>query len=245
MALNLSIEEAAAKAGVGAKTWSRYEAGGAIRHDKARAVCRALGWSRLPGVQEDANDSDDKWLRKVDESHEAWSEALNELYGRACATTFAAGSDLLRDHLSDDLEALARHPRGTHLGQLEMSWLDGLLPPQFVPRYDYEFVYSLRAAVNRLRQRFGHGSLVAHSVLEELALYLIFQHAEVFADMDPAFFKGEGTDWRGWLGRILGDLDLEFLLYASGWVLTPDNVYHFDHWNEMKFCVGDVEAGTE
>ena len=36
--LNLTIEEAALKAGVGTKTWSRYESGESIRRDKVRGV---------------------------------------------------------------------------------------------------------------------------------------------------------------------------------------------------------------
>lgn len=239
VALNLSIEEAAVKAGIGAKSWSRYESGGAIRHDKTRSVCRALGWSKLPGAEKSPNDAGDDWLRKVDDSHIAWSEALDEIYGRACATTFAVGSDLIRDHLADDLRALAEHARGTHLGQLAASWLDGELPPQFVPRYDYEFVYGLKAAVDRLRQRFPHGDLVAHTVLEELALYLIFGQADLLGDTDPILFDDEDDDWREWLTRILGDLDVEFLLFTSGWVLTPDFAYHFDHWDERQFYASE------
>ena len=34
--LGLTIEEAARKAGVGTKTWCRYEAGGAVRRDKGK-----------------------------------------------------------------------------------------------------------------------------------------------------------------------------------------------------------------
>jgi transcriptional regulator with XRE-family HTH domain len=246
VALNLSIEEAAAKAGVGAKSWSRYESGGAIRHDKARGVCRALGWSKLPGAGMDSDDTDDDWLRNVDHGHRAWSEAINELYGRACAITFAVGSDLISDHLTDDLKALAEEPRGTHLGQLAASWLDDDLPPQFVPRYDYEFVYGLKASVDKLRQRFAHGDLVAHTVLEELALYVIFGQAELLADMDPTLFEDEGDDWREWLAGILGDLDIEFLLFTSGLALTPDFAYHFDHWDERQFYIDEgVKTGTE
>ncbi|SDT66890.1 helix-turn-helix domain-containing protein [Actinoplanes derwentensis] len=242
LALNLSIEEAAAKAGIGAKSWSRYESGGAIRHDKARGVCRALGWSKLPEAEPDQGAPGDDWLRKIDRNHEAWSEALCSLGGRTCAIAFAVGSDLLHDHLVDDLQALASEPRGTHLGQLAAAWLDGDLPPQFLPRYDYEFVYGLKAAVIRLRRRFRGGDLVAHTVLEELALYLIFEQVELLADMDPDLFE-EDRDGTEWLAEILGDLDIEFLLFNSGLALTPAVSYHFDHWNEMQFHTGkDVEA---
>lgn len=234
--LGLSIQEAAAKAAVGTKSWGRYEAGAAIRQDKVRSICRALGWVRLPGSEEHVEQPEDRWLREVDSSHQAWSVALEESYGRACAVTFAVGSDILGDHLADDIAGLSRERRGTHLGQLSASWLDAELPPQFLPRYDYEFMYGLKAAVEGLRKRFVEGSVVAHSVLEEVALFLIFGQAELLADIDPEFFETEeDVDWREWLGGILGDLDVEFFLFTSGWALTRRMSYHFDHWDEMQF----------
>ena len=51
--LGLTIEEAASRAGVGTKTWSRYEAGESIRKDKCKGICRALNWQTLPDSPED------------------------------------------------------------------------------------------------------------------------------------------------------------------------------------------------
>ena len=51
--LKLSIEEAAAKAGVGSKTWSRYESGESIRRDKVLGICKVLNWSAFPGGSDD------------------------------------------------------------------------------------------------------------------------------------------------------------------------------------------------
>lgn len=235
MVLGLSIEEAASKANLGTKTWGRYEAGAAIREDKVRGLCKALGWSQLPDANEE---NTDHWLRNIGKEHEAWSDTLLELYGRTCAVTFAVGSDLLYDHIAQDLEALANEPRGTHLGQLDMSWLDGSLPPQFVPRYDYDFVYALNAAVYTLRERFVVGQLVAETVIEELALYLILSNADLLSDMDYELFE-EDDDWLEWLGDILGDLDIQYFLFSSRRVLTKQIAYHFDHWHEPQFYVDD------
>ena len=47
--LGLTIEEAAIRAGVGTKTWYRYETGKSIRKDKCKGICRALNWRILPG----------------------------------------------------------------------------------------------------------------------------------------------------------------------------------------------------
>lgn len=55
--LSLTIEEAAKKAGVGTKTWSRYELGESIRKDKIIGVCKALNWNTLP-LQEDSSGFD-------------------------------------------------------------------------------------------------------------------------------------------------------------------------------------------
>ena len=233
-ALGLSIEEVALKAGIGTKTWSRYEAGSAIREDKVRGLCKALGWAQLPEANADSHPVEDDWLQRVGTEHSAWSRALEENFGRACAVTFAVSSDLLSDQAADDLAALARERRGTHVGELGASWLDGTLPLQFVPQYDYNFVYALHAAVDTLRTRFTRGSLVAISVMEELALYLILSNADMYADMDQALFA-EDNDWREWLAEILADLDIEFFLFGSGALLIPAHAYHFDHWLEPQF----------
>lgn len=42
--LDLTIEEAVFLAGVGIKTWCRYEAGGSIRADKFKGICKTLNW---------------------------------------------------------------------------------------------------------------------------------------------------------------------------------------------------------
>lgn len=245
--LALSIQDASARAGVGAKTWARYEAGQGIREDKVRGVCRALGWSKLPDAP--FNKAEDEgavsWMTSVGEGHAAWSRALEERFGRACAITFAVGSDVLGDQIRDDLSELSSRPRGTHIGELPTSWLDGSLPKQFVPRYDYDLIYSLAAAVEDLRLRFVTGTLIAHTVLEEIAAYLIFSQAEEFADANPAAYKDEEDDWRDWTGDILGDLDVEWYLFSGHHVITPNITYHFDHWAEYQFWTDDPSTPAE
>ncbi|MCL2788207.1 MAG: helix-turn-helix domain-containing protein [Micrococcales bacterium] len=230
--LGRSIEEVALKAGVGAKTWGRYETGGSIRLDKVQGVARALGWHALPDADTDTPGPDqDNWLRKVDNRHEAWSPALEQEYGHSCALTFAVGSDLLLDHLTDDLDTLACMPTATHLGQLDTSWVADRLPPQFLPRYDYEFVYRLRAAVHMLRLRFAKGHLQAFSPLKHITLRLILSYAELFADTDPQLFQGQ-DHWTDWLAGVLGDLDVDRYLCNPTIAVPPGFDYHFDRWDE-------------
>ncbi len=38
----MTIVEAASRAGVGTKTWYRYESGASIRSDKVKGICKAL-----------------------------------------------------------------------------------------------------------------------------------------------------------------------------------------------------------
>lgn len=229
--LNLSIDEAAAKAGVGAKTWGRYESGASLREDKVQLICKALGWQELP--HDDHAPASDTRL-EVETTHPAWSRALETALGTTCALTFAAGSDILVDQISDDLNSLGTSPTGTHVGQLSPSWICDDLPPQFLTRYEYEFLYELRACVLLLRGRFSAGHLQAHTVLEELALYLIFGHAELFNDLYTNF-DADGGDWREWVADLLSDLDIEHQLFSRHVALTPDSSYHFDHWRTSQF----------
>ena len=73
--LNLTIEEAASRAGVGTKTWYRYEAGESIRMDKCKGICKALNWHTLP----DQENEDDKLISIQEyKKHAAWSPYLEE-----------------------------------------------------------------------------------------------------------------------------------------------------------------------
>lgn len=126
--LGLTIEEAASRAGVGTKTWCRYEAGESIRSDKCKGVCKALNWLSLPG--QEAGTPTEFSLEEY-KDHEAWSRFLEDEFGTRAALSFAIGSDLLLDHLQEDMDELAAMPAGSHIGQLEISFIDGFLPRQF------------------------------------------------------------------------------------------------------------------
>ncbi len=62
-------------------------------------------------------------------------------------------------------------PRGSHLGEVDISWLESDLPLQFLMRYDYDFTYILRTTVISFRTIAPMGNqIIAHSVMEELTL---------------------------------------------------------------------------
>ena len=139
--LHLTIEEAAKKAGVGTKTWCRYEAGGSIRQDKYKGVCKALNWLDFPaGADEDETLAIDEYKK-----HEVWSEYLEEKFGEAAALSFVVGSDILLDHINEDMDELSKLPKDTHIGQIGTSFVQPLLPEQFLMNYDYEFLYAVRS----------------------------------------------------------------------------------------------------
>ena len=234
--LGLTIEEAASKAGVGTKTWCRYETGESIRHDKAKGICKALNWHAIPSEIDDGGIEFD-----LDEykRNEAWSGGICDRFGEAAAVSFIIGSEIVLDYLKEDMKELSVLPKGTHVGQLPVSMIKHLLPEQFLMRYDYEFLYRLKMTVMRLR-RVAHYNedFLAHSVMEELALYLFTEEAEFLMesmqeDMEDCGVSGIDT-WQDWIFDLFDDMDIVTFLYSDD-CLSEDHSYHFDHWAEEQF----------
>lgn len=238
--LNLTIEEAASRAGVGTKTWCRYEAGESIRMDKCKGICKALNWSVLPGQDEESHDG-----ISVEEykNHEAWSQFLENAFGSKAAMSFAAGSDIVLDYIQEDLAELASMPVGSHLGQLNVSWLCGDLPKQFLMHYDYNFLYQMKCTLQSMRQhaKYGH-RMTAHSVMEDLLLYLCNEEATALIELSSGINRFEDDDAASeeWVFDLLGDADIVSFLYADVY-LNSDHPYHFLHWNDQQFYTEQSE----
>ena len=225
--LGMTIEEAAMKAGVGIKTWCRYEAGESIRNDKYMGVCKALNWRSFPG-EKDTSGGEEK-IRGYKDSP-FWSKDIEQCYGEEAALSFVIGSDILLDDLSQDLAALSSKPRGTHIGELDCSFIADQMPEQFLIRYDYEFMYQMQVELNTMRTYAQNDiHIVAHSVLQELILYLIIVEAEVLMD-DMSL----GGNWNEWIFDEFDDDDIVMMLY-SGRFVTEDDIYHFEHWTDKTF----------
>jgi transcriptional regulator with XRE-family HTH domain len=235
--LDYTIEDAASRAGIGTKTWSRYESGASIRVDKVKGVCKALKWQKLPGVAE--SDSQILDFDKLKE-HDAWSTFLMEEYGVLAAASFTIGTDILLDNLDEDLSGLSSMPRGSHIGELPASSLESYLPRQFLTRYDYDFVYSLRCIVNQLRFQAHHSSrLIAHRVVDELVFFLIVEEARYLMDETDYVKDIEGGNeecgnWDEWPNEICDDMDLVTFLYCD-LDLPTDHPYHYNQWFEEQF----------
>ena len=236
--LGLTIEESASRAGVGTKTWSRYEAGESIRKDKCKGICRALNWQAFPGREGGENEGISIQEYK---KHEAWSQFLENTFGDSAAMAFAAGSDILLDHIKEDLSELASMPAGSHIGQLKVSWLYGSLPDQFLMRYDYDFLYRLKCTLCELRARAKYGaSMEAHSVMEELLLYLCSEESTALIELSNGSDESEDEDGEDdiyteeWVFDLFDDVDIIRFLYSDVY-LAPDHPYHFSHWNDQQF----------
>lgn len=233
--LGLTIEEAASRASVGTKTWCRYEAGESIRKDKCKGICKALNWHVLPNEAEEENAS---FSIQEYKKHEAWSQSLEETFGVKAAMAFAAGSDILLDSIQEDMSELASMPAGSHIGQLSVSWLSGSLPEQFLTHYDYDFLYRMKCTLCQLRARAKHGdSMVAHSVMEELILYLCSEESAALLELSGGSDDAEDEedmDSKAWVFDLFDDMDIISLLYNDVY-LAPDHSYHFSHWNDRRF----------
>lgn len=234
--LNLTIEEAARRANVGTKTWSRYEAGEAIRWDKSKGICRALNWIQLP---EDEIDNDLLSEIEIYKTHEAWSSFLEEAYGTGAAASFAIGSDILLDHIEDDMAELSRMPAGSHIGQLNTAFIRYDLPSQFITRYDYEFMYQMKCALCDLRRRAQNRvSMYAHSVLEELLYFLCNEEAKLYFEL---MYPKQDEDIDNilnydseWIFDMFDDGDIITFLY-SNYYLNEDHPFHFKYWGDRCF----------
>ena len=261
--LNLTIEAAASKAGIGTKTWSRYESGESIRKDKVSGLCKALKWKNLP----DTDDTDVVDCVDFDEyrKSEAWSPYLEECFGKYAALSFVIGSDILLDEINEDISALSEMPRGSHIGEVPSSAISSILPEQYLMRYDYEFMLALRKTLVRYRKTAHYAKqIIAHSVIEELVLYLIVEESRFlmeemdfdintnvdsvdndYEDEDKGEdeYEVEYTDedyyahWDEWAFDIFDDMDVVTWLYTDIFELTPGDTYHFDNWFKQQFYV--------
>lgn len=233
--LGLTIEEAAMRAGVGTKTWYRYESGESIRADKCKGVCKALNWYVLP--EQEIGDEDTLNIQEY-KKHEAWSPFLEKNFGEIAAFSFAAGSDILLDHIEEDMSELSSMSAGSHIGQIRYSYLEGSFPEQFLMHYDYEFLYRIKCVLCKMRMRAKLGlPMTVHSVLEELVIYLCNEEASDLMEVSEGFYNMEDSgmfDSDEWMFELFGDMDIITFLYSDEY-LDESHPYHYSHWSSQQF----------
>lgn len=245
--LCLTIEEAATRAGVGTKTWSRYEAGESIRADKAKGVCKALNWHNIP-IEEDGDDFAGINIKKY-RNHEAWSKFLKSNFGDRAALSFAVGSDLVLDQIKEDLSELSSLPVKAHLGQLGFSLILDSLPKQFLMYYDYDFLYRMKCSLILLQGRAKYGlDMTAHSVVEELLIYLCNEEGAAFVELQGGI-EGIKDDkelyYQDWIFDLFGDSDIITFLYSDMYV-DEGHSYHFSNWfNQQFYCNNNVDGSVD
>ena len=232
--LGLTIEEAASRAGVGMKTWSRYEAGESIRQDKVAGLCKALNWRSL--TSHDENECEFS-LEKCREQA-SWSKYLEKNFGLAAAMSFVIGSDILYDHIMMDMEELSIMPKGSHIGQLNFSCLTDMLPKQFLMHYDYDFLYHISCVLHSMCScaQTG-GQILPYSVMEELVMYLCNEEASVFMELNEEMSELCGKEdaySKEWVFDLFGDMYIVTFLY-SNYYLPKGHPYHFENWDERQF----------
>ena len=186
-----------------------------------------------------------------------WSTFLETNFGILSAIHYAAGSDLLLDALEHEMHELSRMPRGSHVGQINSSVLKDNLPQQFMTRYDYDFLYKFRSELIDMRMRAMDGlSIIAHSVAQELIIYISNEMGKVAIESDEnvkkliaengSFYDKLSSDIENeeldkinlynedWVFDLFGDADILSELY-SGRAVAKGNAYHIKHWFDEQF----------
>lgn len=97
-------------------------------------------------------------------------------------------------------------------------------------QYPYEFLYWMECTLLKMRERARIGAdLTAHSIMEELPLYLCCEEAEPLMERN-----GEEDAPKEWVFDLFGDMDRIRFLYSHV-NLEEDHFYHFSHWADRQF----------
>ena len=88
----------------------------------------------------------------------------------------------------------------------------------------------------RARAKYG-ASMEAHSVMEELLLYLCGEESTALIELSNGSDESEDeediyTEER--VFDLFDDMDIIRFLYSDVY-LAPDHPYHFSHWNDQQF----------
>ncbi len=166
---------------------------------------------------------------------DSYSSFLSEEYSESFARLVKAGIDITRDELRDDIESLAREPKGTHLGQLGASWFEGRLPARWLMHYDYDFMCRLRARLDTLRIRLVYpGSRDSHpltrAVVDDLLLHLVVEQGKVaFEAADDDHVDLDEADEFEYLLNGEDD-EVILVLFSEGIDPAPSDRWHFARW---------------
>lgn len=253
--LDLTIEAAAAKAGIGVKSWCRYEAGGNISPDKARSLCSVLRWVGLPSFGDENSESDDPYEDipplEFKKENLIWSDWLEDNFGVPMAVAFGAGSDYAVDEIDSALQQLASKPKGTHIGEICSLFIESDLPEEFLTSYDYTFVYNLRCSALKLRVGIKQlDEFKIETLMDAVALMVIFYRFYSVINMgEYVVYDKKGLIYDARTDEYLisdyeQDMDRLFEQLVPGFIyvldslrvhtkpILPESHFHISHWNE-------------
>ena len=108
--------------------------------------------------------------------------------------------------------------------------------------YDYDFLFRMKCTLSQLRScAFKSNGLIAHSVIEELLIYLCNEEGKDYiencieSDEQGSLLDSEGLD--EWPFELFDDCDITTFLYSDLYYLTEDVSYHYIHWFDKQFYV--------
>lgn len=205
-------------------------------------------------------------LIEVVRGSSVWSTTLAEEYGELAAFTMALGMDVLFDDIKETIEILAKAPTGATCYDYEddLPWDCYSIPEAFGRFYTVDFFRQLLKVIESIREcLITNGELVAHSVAEEMCIFLAVQHAwgvlslekvpqslfkigcyeqdviaetpELATDRSEPIGKDEAVDW---VFDLFDDSDL-LLLYK----LKSKDVDGVAYWFEKRFWMDIPSAG--
>ena len=103
-----------------------------------------------------------------------------------------------------------------------------------------DFMYLLRSVIKRFRSYAKAGTeIIAHSVLEEIVLYLIAEESEFLMEEEGLWECDEEQIYSSateWIFDLFEGEDIITFLYDD-FYLEKDNMFHFDHWKDRVFWV--------
>lgn len=227
--LGYTVEEAAAKAGVSPKTWSRYEAGGSVRVDKLGHVLGTLNWKEMPGqeVEEECHIRD-----HVDRNSVQWRAWIAGGLSEDEALALYLAAEELSDELWEALDKLSGMSGDSHIGQVSSYACDHLayyLPKRYLTRYGYEFLFEMKNRLDALIfGKLANMPEVMHSCFfDDVVWYVLVLRARLYVemydlevDLDPCDFVEDDF--------VFEDLET---LFDDAVIPKPDYQWHFDNWS--------------
>ena len=105
-------------------------------------------------------------------------------------------------------------------------------------QYDYLFLYQMKCTLRKMRRCAKNGlTMTAHSVMEELLLYLCYEEASVLVELSGGISGLEDEDdgdFEEWVFDLFDDMDIISFLYSDVY-LDSDDLYHFSRWGDQQF----------